>query len=393
MLQDLSMSMPAMPTTPPLTPISCPEDGPLNLVFIGNSYTGGTSIGRACNSDGSNRPECESKAVPGNVRGFYQDPPELYPGKFDAPPDSDTLIDPTQPYNPSLNPHLGDVPTKIKILAEYFCSNGMGNTFEYVQNTQSAFTTRTHAGEAGGNPQSGTLFLLNSTSINPPQGYDVVVIQPQSTKYLDGASSSRVSALEELTRPRSAASPSVRFVLQQTWPRRESTNFNQICTIGEKKGMLEEIGKTIAEFEALGLGPFQVAPTGTAFLDFAGLACGPDIFPMGECAFNSNVSCPIWYGEAGKVSLYAEDTTEEGTHQSEEVGAWLAAAVLYGIVQPNPIPCYVSESDLSNVMPTVPDNLADIPTGQSLYYLIAEAARLALVSEFGTVVRCAVPVS
>ena len=39
--QDMSMNAPA--------PTSCPdEDKPLNLVIIGNSFTGGTSVGRVC---------------------------------------------------------------------------------------------------------------------------------------------------------------------------------------------------------------------------------------------------------------------------------------------------------------------------------------------------------
>ena len=177
------------------------------VVFIGNSYTGGSSVGSVCLEDGSNRPVCEEKAIPGNVRGFYQDPPDTYPGNFDHPPDSDTLVNPTLPYHPSTNPHLGDVPSKIKLLAEH-----LGNPIDYVQNTQSAMTTRSHAGEAQINPQRGTLNLLDgggdgtTTTSRPP--YDVVVIQPQSTEYLNGATSSRVSALQELLKPRpDAASP------------------------------------------------------------------------------------------------------------------------------------------------------------------------------------------
>lgn len=394
--QDASMPTPSptsttpSPTRTPTTPTACPlRTTPLNLVFIGNSFTGGTGIGRACDDDDSNRPECEVKSVPGNVRGFFQDPPEMYPSSFDHPPDSDSLVDPSLPFHPSTNPHFGDVPSKMKLLAEYFCSGGSGNTFEYVQNTQSAFTTRTHAGEAGVNPQSGTLFLLNGTSrVN----YDVVVIQPQSTEYLDGARSSRVSALKELTRKRSAALPNVTFILQQTWPRREASTYNQICTVGEKRGMIEEIDSTIlALSQNAEIGDFQVAPTGSAFVEFAKLACGSDILPSGMCAFDSNFICPIWFGESGKDSLYAENITVEGFHQSDEVGAWLAATVLYGVVvhSQQGVPCYVSPSDLLSVMPTIATaNLADIPTSQSIHYLISEAARLAMEDRLGNVTEC-----
>jgi len=384
LLQEDSMSM------PPVTPPSCPNEA-LNLVFIGNSYTGGRSIGRACNDDDSNRPECEFKSIPGNVRGFYQDPPEPYPSAFDQPPDSDTLSDPNMPYTPATNSHLGDVPSKMKLLAEYICSGASGDSFEYVQNTQSAFTTRSHAGESSVNPQSGTILLLNDTS-RPP--YEVAVIQPQSTEYLDGATSSRVSALQELTKPRNAAATNVRFILQQTWPRRESTTYNQICTTQEpeeKKGILEEIDNTMLELsENVQVGPFEVAPTGSAFVEFAKLACGPGMLPSGACAFDSNFDCPIWYGESGKISLYAEDIGEEGMHQSDEIGAWLAATVLYGVVQSD-IPCYMSEIDLESVMPVTPvAELATIPMARSIHYLISEATRLALEGVFGsdTVIEC-----
>lgn len=387
--QDMSM-----PTT---APASCPddEDNPLNLVFIGNSLTGGTSVGTVCpDDDDSARPDCQFKSIPGNVRGFFQDPSEPYPTEFDQPPDSDTLMDPSLPYNPVTNNHSGDVPSKIRLLAEYMCG---ADTFEYVQNTQSAMTTRSHAGQASTNPQNGTTLLLegggnDATMARPP--YDIVLIQPQSTEYLDGATSARVSALKELTKPRgAAASPNVRFILQQTWPLRESTDeYNQICTTEDKKGMVEEIDKTLLEMSQNDeIRSFEVAPTGTAFVEFAKLACGPDILPEGACAFDSTLDCPIWYGASGKISLYHEGIEEEGLHQSDEIGAWLSASVLFGVIQSTTRPCYMSASDLERVMPEIPQaDLADIPTGQTIYFLISEAARLALVDRYGcdAVVEC-----
>ena len=383
------------PETRFLPSSSCPdEDKPLNLVIIGNSFTGGTSVGRVCPSDDddSARPECQLKSIPGNVRGLFQDPPEPYPTEFDQPPDSDTLLDPSLSYDPTTNNHVGDVPSKIRLLAEHICG---ANTFEYVQNTQSSMTTRSHAGQASTNPQNGTLLLLeggsssdDTTTTRPP--YDIVLIQPQSTEYLNGATSTRVSALQELMKPRSAASPNVRFILQQTWPRRESTEYNQICTTTskneEKKGMMEEIDQTLLELsQNEELTSFEVAPTGSAFVEFAKLACGPDILPKGDCAFDSKLNCPIWYGESGKISLYHEKVGEEGVHQSDEIGAWLAASVLYGVIQSTTRPCFMSASDLEHVMPAIPkSHLANIPTGRTIHSLISEATRLALVDRYGS---------
>lgn len=363
---------------------SCPAGSALNAVFIGNSYTGGRSVGRACLEDGSNRPNCENRAIPGNVRGFLI---ITYPGDYDWPPDSDTLVDPTNSYNPITNPHLGDVPSKVKLLAEYICG---GSAIEYVQNTQSTFTTRAHAGQANVNPQNGTIKILEGENAPNTLQYDVVIIQPQSTEYLDGATSSRVSALEELTKSRDAAAPNVRFILQQTWPRRDATTYNQICTTrGKNKhtGMLDEIDDTILELSQLVSTPFEMAPTGSAFVEFAKLAC-PGILPAGDCVFDESVDCPIWFGKTGKVSLYDEEVGEEGSHQSDEIGAWLAATVMYGMVQSD-TPCYVSATDLQAVMPPIDGNdLATIPSGLSIHEIISDAAKLALEESYGSLAEC-----
>ena len=365
------------------TAFACPATA-LNAVFIGNSYSGGRSVGRACLVD-EDRPECENKAIPGNVRGFST---VTYPGEYDVPPDLDTLVDPNGPYNPITNPHLGDVPSKIKLLVEHICGSSV---FEYVQNTQSSMTTRTHAGQASVNPQNGTIKILEGeNTANSPQ-YHVVVIQPQSTEYLDGATSSRVSALEELMKSRgaAAATTNVRFILQQTWPRRDATTYNQICTTrgrNKQTGMLQEIDDTILGLSQQVSTPFEVSPTGSAFVEFAKLACS-GILPSGECAFDNTVACPIWFGETGKISLYDEEVGEEGSHQSDEIGAWLSAAVMSGMLVQSDTPCFVSETDLQDVMPAI-SNLASIPTGQSIYSLISHAARLALEDSYGSLTEC-----
>lgn len=363
---------------------SCPAGGALNAVFIGNSYTGGSSIGRACLEDDSNRPECENRAIPGYVRGFSV---TTYPGDYDWPPDSDTLVVPTDSYNPITNPHLGDVPSKVKLLADYICGT---SAIEYVQNTQSLFTTRTHAGETGVNPQNGTIKILEGENTPDTPQYDVVLIQPQSTEYLDGATS-RVSALQELMKSRNAAAANVRFILQQTWPRRDAGTYNQICTTTGKNGqvgMLDAIDRTILELSQLVSTSFKVAPTGSAFVEFAKLAC-PDILPTGDCAFDERVGCPIWFGETGKVSLFDHRVGEEGSHQSDEIGAWLAATVIYGTMQSD-TPCFVSVTDLQAIMPPINEqDMAAIPSGLSIHEMISNAAKFALEDRYGSLAECA----
>ena len=311
----------------------------------------------------------------------------LTPASMITAPDSATLVDPNDSYSPIINPHLGDVPSKVKLLAEYICGGG---AIEYVQNTQSAMTTRTHAGQASTNPQNGTIKILEGENApNTPQ-YDVVLIQPQSTEYLDGATSARVSALEELTTLRDAAAPNVRFILQQTWPRREATTYNQICTTRGRRGKWECWMRLMILFwslSQLASTPFNVTPTGSAFVEFAKLAC-PDILPAGDCVFDESVECPIWFGETGKVSLYDEPVGEEGSHQSDQIGAWLAATVIYGMVQSD-TPCYVSSTDLQATMPPIDDqDMATIPSGLLIHDLISDAAKLALEDKYGSLAEC-----
>lgn len=362
----------------------CPanDEEPLKIVHIGNSYTGGTSVGRACDEPAPS--DCQLLAVPGNVAGFHKG--DTYPGLWDFPPDQDTCVDASQPYNAETNPHRGDVPSKIRLLAEYICS---GNAIEYVQNSQSAFSTRVHARQSQKNPQDGTLHLLSSFA------HDIVIVQPQWMEYLDVATDTRISALQELLRPRGVASPGARYFVQQTWPKRESTVYNQICTTsgkdGKKKGIIEEVNKTLQGLAEAVLTPFNVVPTGDAFVHFAELACGTGILGQQSrgkkrstaCAFDDSHYCPMWWGETGKISLFHEEVDIPGTHQSEEIGAWLSASVLYGIFQSTDA-CYVSEEDLMSVMPPIPsDVLADIPSGKSIHSIISEAARLALSDKYG----------
>ena len=211
-------------------------------------------------------------------------------------------------------------------------------------------------------------------------------------EYLDGATDTRISALEELLRPRGVAHPGARYFVQQTWPKRESTVYNQICTTsgrdGKKKGIIEEVNKTLQGLAKAVSTPFDVVPTGDAFVHFAELACGAGILGTTrkgkkQCAFDDSHYCPMWWGETGKISLFHEEVDIPGTHQSEEIGAWLSALVLYGIFQSTDA-CYVSEEDLMSVMPPIPSNvLADIPSGKSIYTIISEAARLALSDKYG----------
>lgn len=111
------------------------------------------------------------------------------------------------------------------------------------------------------------------------------------------------------------------------------------------------------------------------------MAC-PTIFDANSCTLDETVTCPIFFGESGKISLYHEPATDTGTHQSEEVGAWLSAAVIYGAVQSSDA-CYLSQSVLESVMPTV-SNLAAIPSGISIEELVSEAANSALRETFGS---------
>jgi len=138
--------------------------------------------------------------------------------------------------------------------------------------------------------------------------------------------------------------------------------------------------------------PFDVVPTGDAFVHFADLACGPALLgtqsngkkQSQSCAFDDSHYCPMWWGEAGKISLFHEEVGIPGTHQSEEIGAWLSASVLYGVFQSTDA-CYVSEDDLKSVMPRIdPKDLADTPTGNSIHSIISEAARLALSGKYGS---------
>ena len=363
----------------------CPanDEEPLKIIHIGNSYTGGTSVGRACDEPAPS--DCRQLAVPGNVVDSYKG--HTYPGLWDFPPDQDTCVDASQPWSAETNPHRGDVPSKIRLLAERICS---GNAIDYAQNSQSAFSTRVHAGQSQKNPQDGTLHLLSSFA------HDIVIVQPQSMEYLDGATDTRISALQELLRPRTGvANPNARYFVQQTWPKRESTVYNQICSTNgknSKKGVIEEVNKTLQGLAEAVPTPFEVVPTGDAFVHFAELACGAGILgtqgrgkkQSTACAFDDSHYCPMWWGETGKISLFHEEVGIPGTHQSDEIGAWLSASVLYGIFQSTDA-CYVSEKDLMSVMPQLStDVLAAIPSGKSIYSIISEAARLALSDKYGS---------
>ena len=365
----------------------CPatKEEPLKIIHIGNSYTGGTSVGRACDEPAPS--DCRSLAVPGNVAASYNRDASNYPGQWDFPPDQDTCVDPSSPYDAVFNTHRGDVPSKIRLLAEHICS---GSTIDYVQNSQSAFSTRVHSGQSNKNPQYGTLHLLSSFA------HDIVIVQPQSMEYLNGTTHTRTSALQELLRPRDTANKGARYFVQQTWPKRESTVYNQICTTKEKgvkkKGIIEEVNKTLQGLAEVVSTPFDVVPTGDAFVHFAELACGPALLgtqskgkkQSQSCAFEDSHYCPMWWGETGKISLFHEELGIPGTHQSEEIGAWLSASVLYGVFQSTDA-CYVSEDDLQSVMPRIdPKDLADIPTGNSIHSIISEAARLALSGKYGS---------
>lgn len=401
---------------------TCPITGqdPKVVVFVGNSYTGGRSVGRACPS-GSDDPglTCRQSAIPGNVRSFFTDPTETYPYEsdsiqYDVRPDSDSLINPSGPgvynpdYNPFSNPHKGDVPGKIKLLSDYFCSSpptGDLTSMTYLQNSQSAMTTRTHSGQSSAE-EKGTLRLLGiETTGNIFEHYpkaDVVVVQPRSTEYINPTSNdldNRKDALVGLF-VGDASKPNRKYILQQTWPRREDNNYNPLCTCGGKEGkegVLEEIDATIAAFRNdANIPPFVVAPTGNAFVEFAKFAC-PGILADnascndGTCTYSTSVSCGIFFGEVDKISLYDELVSEDGTHQSEEIGAWLAAAVLMPIIQNADDPCYISASALEKVMPTIDStSLASYPasTTLSIYQLIAQAAQKALTDEFGSISMC-----
>ena len=59
------------PATKYVVDASCPAIGDaLRLVIIGNSYTGGTSVGRACDDNEPGEPACHNMAVPGDVANF-----------------------------------------------------------------------------------------------------------------------------------------------------------------------------------------------------------------------------------------------------------------------------------------------------------------------------------
>ena len=380
-----------------------PTSGPLPVIFIGNSYTGGRSVGKGCPDGAGDNDVCRQNAVPGNVKEFFVDPPQEYPGTNDVAPGtySETvrLVDTSSPYGAITNPYLGDVPGKVKLLADFLCSTPAtgGPSMYYVQNTQSAMTTRSHAGEAGTNPQYGTLNLLadditvHNIFDNDPT--DVVVVQPQSTEYITGSLETRKSALQVLFD--NTNKPFRKFILQQTWPRREETaGYTPICDAGGKTGMINAIDSRIADLQAdNSISQFIVAPTGNAFAEFGKLAC-PGIFDGSNYDTAIAQSCTLWSGEASKLSLYDEDPGEEGTHQSEQIGAWLSAAVLAPIIQNaanSASLCYISASDLEAVMP--PIDAADLGAYNnsgtlSIYDLISQAARRALEGEFGVVSQC-----
>ena len=182
---------------------ACPLiSDPLRMVIIGNTYLGGLSIGRACDDEPA-REDCNDLACPGNVAGYSK---STYPDLYDRPPDSSTLLDRSKAYNPFSNPHKGDVPGKIKSIAEYLC--GKGNVVQNMQNTQSKFTSRSHSGQSSSNPHKGTLRLLDAYDGQDDSLYNVVVVQPHSTELLKGATDTRVSAMAELLRTdRAAARP------------------------------------------------------------------------------------------------------------------------------------------------------------------------------------------
>ena len=329
-----------------------------NILFIGNSYTGGTGVGRVCDEQGASRPNCEDYAIPGNVTAAFN--AGNYDGTFttccDYAPIGDLLVGDGTPYNAYTNPHRGDVPGKVKKIADEIC--GGAGSIGYAQNSQSSFFTTTHAGQSS-NEQSGTINLLNDYP------HDVIIVQPQSTEYLIDPPSGddfnkRVDALNALL-----SSTSTNFV-QQTWARRKVGDTNGAQHKCEFVDVIDGTLSALATNVNQGLS-FSVIPTGLAWLKFAQLAC-PTIFDANNCTLDETVTCPIFFGESGKISLYHEAATDTGTHQSEEVGAWLSAAVIYGAVQ-SPGACYVSQSVLESVMPTV-SNLAAIPSSMSIEELV-----------------------
>ena len=62
-------------------------------------------------------------AVPGDVANFDV---ATHPGIYNREPDATTLADPSMSHHPSTNPHRGDVPGKMKLIAEHTCGACLG---------------------------------------------------------------------------------------------------------------------------------------------------------------------------------------------------------------------------------------------------------------------------
>lgn len=196
---------------------------------------------------------------------------------------------------------------KVKKIADEICG-GVGS-IGYAQNSQSSFFATTHAGQSS-NEQSGTINLLNDYP------HDVIIVQPQSTEYLIDPPSGddfnkRVDVLNALL-----SSTSTNFV-QQTWARRKVGDTNGAQHKCEFVDVIDGTLSALATNVNQGLS-FNVIPTGLAWLKFAQLA-RPTIFDANSCTLDETVTCPIFFGESGKISLYHEAaTSEEWGHGSPQ---------------------------------------------------------------------------
>ena len=136
--------------------VNAQDDEPRNVLFIGNSFTGGKSVGRVCDVMSRWR-GCADYAIPGQM--MYEDY-EFFRGSTGlccnyAPRNP---MDDSLPYDAVTNPNYGDVPGKVKRLADAISGSSLdSSTFRYAQNTQSRFRTKTHANHDWTNRQRGTV--------------------------------------------------------------------------------------------------------------------------------------------------------------------------------------------------------------------------------------------
>jgi hypothetical protein len=238
---------------------------------------------------------------------------------------------------PSVNP--GDVPGKVKLISDEACQLN----FQWAQNTRSAHFLSTHAREPDG------CRIVNQNMIEGARNdLDVLIVQAQSAELAKTdcqPTSTQVSNLDILLNFAPAVTKKSLFA---TWA--EYDTGNEICTFG----YLQCTQDVLAQESAHAL---EILPVGQSFRYIADNSCTAD-----ACGYDSN-SCLDSLWSIGGLFV-------DKIHQSETIGSWLAALVIYGGMQ---TPACLPSADM-----LTPSGLSTVVKME-----LAEAAAFSLDEQYG----------